>query len=560
METPTPTPQTPPLVGHTVKETITSIVIAFIMAFVFRGFVVEAFLIPTGSMAPTLLGSHMRFESPQSGYSWAVGPWWVKSDGMTPDQVQGNPNQPVIVHDPMTGYELQNDTVPIRWGDRIFVMKYLYSLFDPQRFDVVVFRNPREPTVNFIKRLIGLPGEMVALIDGDVFVRTPAKDEAAVANPWTLPGWKIATKPERAQRAMWQSMFTSEAGPSKEGEDANGVRWFVSPWVPVGTGETGSDWKAGEGGSFTYESRAAHNAQRAAAITRLVWNTRARPIVDSYAYNESPVRQTREFPVSDVRMSAVWIPKVEGERISAVLETRGHTFRIQVGGERDVSVAMGIGQGASVAFNEVGTQVKTWKPRVGENNALEFWFVDQSLQLWCDGMLIARGDYDWSPVERVRHALRATLDEVAAGNDYLVIESNYTRPELYFEFAGGPFTLHNVGLARDIHYQADVYRFRTDDDSGSIHPRAHAPALATHPSSTPRLTEDEFFVCGDNSPQSLDGRLWDAPHPWVAQFDANSGVVHRDLFIGKAFFVYFPAPYRKRFVPVPDFGRMRFIW
>jgi len=179
METPTPTPQTPPLVGHTVKETITSIVIAFIMAFVFRGFVVEAFLIPTGSMAPTLLGSHMRFESPQSGYSWAVGPWWVKSDGMTPDQVQGNPNQPVIVHDPMTGYELQNDTVPIRWGDRIFVMKYLYSLFDPQRFDVVVFRNPPEPTVNFIKRLIGLPGEVIEGRDGAVLV-----DGEALAEPY----------------------------------------------------------------------------------------------------------------------------------------------------------------------------------------------------------------------------------------------------------------------------------------------------------------------------------------------------------------------------------------
>ena len=38
-----------------IKETITSIIIAFAMAFVFRGFVIEAFVIPTGSMAPTLL-------------------------------------------------------------------------------------------------------------------------------------------------------------------------------------------------------------------------------------------------------------------------------------------------------------------------------------------------------------------------------------------------------------------------------------------------------------------------------------------------------------------------
>ncbi len=41
-----------------VKETIESIVVALILAFVFRAFVIEAFVIPTGSMAPTLYGAH----------------------------------------------------------------------------------------------------------------------------------------------------------------------------------------------------------------------------------------------------------------------------------------------------------------------------------------------------------------------------------------------------------------------------------------------------------------------------------------------------------------------
>ena len=50
-----------------IKETITSLVIAFMLAFLFRGFVVEGFQIPTGSMAPTLLGKHVRFTSPHSG-------------------------------------------------------------------------------------------------------------------------------------------------------------------------------------------------------------------------------------------------------------------------------------------------------------------------------------------------------------------------------------------------------------------------------------------------------------------------------------------------------------
>src|SRR5436190_2747997 len=52
-----------------VKETIESILVAFIFAFIFRAFVVEAFVIPTGSMAPTLLGAHMRLTCADCGYA-----------------------------------------------------------------------------------------------------------------------------------------------------------------------------------------------------------------------------------------------------------------------------------------------------------------------------------------------------------------------------------------------------------------------------------------------------------------------------------------------------------
>src|SRR3954465_9027194 len=53
-----------------IKETIESILVAFILAFVFRAFVVEAFVIPTGSMAPTLMGAHARFTCEQCGYKF----------------------------------------------------------------------------------------------------------------------------------------------------------------------------------------------------------------------------------------------------------------------------------------------------------------------------------------------------------------------------------------------------------------------------------------------------------------------------------------------------------
>src|SRR3954467_2210790 len=109
-----PAQQTPEASG---KEMVTSIIIAFALAFVFRGFVIEAFLIPTGSMAPTLMGAHEFFKSKESGYQWTVTPWTY--NGQDPAPVQG----PMTVHDPMTWAESRDVKVPRSWGDRIFVMK-----------------------------------------------------------------------------------------------------------------------------------------------------------------------------------------------------------------------------------------------------------------------------------------------------------------------------------------------------------------------------------------------------------------------------------------------------
>src|SRR5437763_13505597 len=50
-----------------VKETVESILVAFILAFIFRAFLVEAFVIPTGSMAPTLLGHTCAFVAATAG-------------------------------------------------------------------------------------------------------------------------------------------------------------------------------------------------------------------------------------------------------------------------------------------------------------------------------------------------------------------------------------------------------------------------------------------------------------------------------------------------------------
>src|SRR5206468_2024338 len=59
--------------NESLKETIESIVVALILAFVFRAFVVEAFVIPTGSMAPTLYGAHGTVLCENCGTEFAYG-------------------------------------------------------------------------------------------------------------------------------------------------------------------------------------------------------------------------------------------------------------------------------------------------------------------------------------------------------------------------------------------------------------------------------------------------------------------------------------------------------
>src|SRR5580658_2830424 len=59
-----------PKEGH--RDTVEAIVVAFILALVVRGFEAQAFVIPTGSMAPTLMGRHKEVACPQCGFIYAV--------------------------------------------------------------------------------------------------------------------------------------------------------------------------------------------------------------------------------------------------------------------------------------------------------------------------------------------------------------------------------------------------------------------------------------------------------------------------------------------------------
>lgn len=546
---------TKPAEHTSIKETLISITIAFAMAFVFRAFVIEAYVIPTGSMAPTLMGQHMRIESPETGYEWPVNPWQYQDQSK---QVYEPVQRGITVHDPMSWDKVGPADVPRRSGDRILVLKYLHHFFDPTRFDVVVFKAPHDPQTNFIKRLLGMPGEQVALIDGDVFSRTPRESDpkGPEVDTWSLDGWKIARKSERVQREVWQPIFDSAWTPEKP--DRDGRAWFTSPW----SGGGDAAWKIADRSSYRHDG---------AAPARLDWKSAAMRIDDRYAYNEqySPGGQAigsgalAKFPVSDLRLSCGLEPENAGMTVAAVIKARRHEFRALIAGTSASLQMRPEGSAGDTGWETLATGTLPAPIPAGKVTDIDFWHVDQALELWVDGKAVASATYDWTPAQRIQFAMGLSLEEALktepADGNIFEETGRFQIPEPHWEFSGGAFTIHRVALARDLHYRAAHYE---RDGVGNPHTRDGKPANATHPWSTPTLTADQFLTCGDNSPASFDARLWDKPDPYVAEeIDPTMGVVPRALMLGKAFFVYFPSTTQVfGYRVLPDLGRLRWIW
>src|SRR4051812_13953987 len=108
-----------------IKETIEQILVAFILAFVFRAFVVEAFVIPTGSMAPTLLGAHMRFTCDDCGYQFDVN-FNANPQGGDDMNIPSFAPGGQLAICPNCGFRIPNKQrgdqafdPPVRYGDRI---------------------------------------------------------------------------------------------------------------------------------------------------------------------------------------------------------------------------------------------------------------------------------------------------------------------------------------------------------------------------------------------------------------------------------------------------------
>lgn len=512
------------MVKSSILDTLQSLIVAFVLAMVFRGFIIEGFVIPTGSMAPTLLGQHLRLRSTQTGAETAVG-----LDGGRPDQGRLRDHS-VGRHEQLRPRKA--DLRPLS-GDRVLVLKTVYPFFEPDRWDVVVFKNPTEPegpAANFIKRLIGRPGESIWLVDGDVFVKAPGED-----------AFHIARKPDDVQRGVWQRVHDSTFSPTR-------------PEALVRT--QGPPWLTAPSGAWTHTDGVwVHGNATPATLT---WDDRRIPLDDWVAYNMfSPVPT---FPTSDLLIAATITPDAAGGSAEFELTARSHVMQATFT-DADVRLAM---WHVDTPEDRVELTAQTPGLRPGRASRLEIEHRDQQIIVRVNGNAVLTHAYDWSPRQRLVYSRGLTG---TAMTDTQLVRHLPQAPQLQWQVQGAPMTVGAMTVDRDLFHRRDLIR-----SAGQKHAapagredeiRPGQPAAATSPETILTLKDDQFFMLGDNSGRSNDGRLWGWPAPMVAElYDPDPFVVHRDLLIGKAFAVYFPASHGLTSGGtgfIPDFGRLRFI-
>jgi signal peptidase I len=249
------------------RENIEAFTVAIVMAVMLKYFAVEAYQIPTGSMQPTLMGQEFR------------------GDGA------------------LLAGEIK---------DRILVDKFSFHMRDPERWEVVIFKYPLNRAQNFVKRLVGMPGEQLKIQYGDVWRRdTPSAQ------------WEIVRRPAAVQREHWKAL-------------------------DIGAPKGGASWKraAGDGAGPRIEGR---NVS-ASAPARVEFAAHGGgPIQDTYSHGYPPgmraaldqapahYNSNRNY-VGDLRVTGR-LRGESGARVAVVLTEGKRSYRFELPGDRSQAPA-----------------------------------------------------------------------------------------------------------------------------------------------------------------------------------------------------------------------------
>lgn len=173
----------------TLIVTIASIAFIFL---VIKPYVMEPFIMPTNSMAPTIVGPHQIGECPTCGHSLIVPYYPDRPTGWRePDQEELG-----ICKTCLKTSKTRNRSAEVCPPDRFACNK----LLSPRRWDLVVFRTPGDPSILWVKRVIGMPGENVVIKDGAVWI-----NDAKLSPPEAIARLQFMEQPEGGFGGMWGS-------------------------------------------------------------------------------------------------------------------------------------------------------------------------------------------------------------------------------------------------------------------------------------------------------------------------------------------------------------------
>ncbi|MGO0122313.1 signal peptidase I [Desulfothermobacter acidiphilus] len=133
------------------QEILESLVIAVVLAVVIRAFIIQPFYIPSGSMIPTL-----------------------------------------------------------EQGDRILVAKFAYWFTTPQRGDIIVFHYPLNPKKDYIKRVIGVGGDVVELRNNHLYINGHLTPEPYLPPGTTFPNYGPVKVPPGCYFVLGDNRMNSE--------------------------------------------------------------------------------------------------------------------------------------------------------------------------------------------------------------------------------------------------------------------------------------------------------------------------------------------------------------
>jgi signal peptidase I len=534
------------------RDLVESLVVALILAFLFKTYVAEAFVIPTGSMAPTLRGLHVEARNDQ-GLIVPVGAVRRSETQIAPTLAVTLPLYGRTLPMQQSAGEDGAGVTPYFYeGDRILVSKNAYLFSDPERYDVVVFKCPDEAERNYIKRMVGRPNETVRIYRGDILSRPHGEEK-----------FTLARKEPHHVQATAQLVFDSQyVDPTLR---AMGYLRFVP-------GPTDSPhWNTeDEGRSYTLDAPDARVSWLRYQHMLPTWDEwqvidsggtpaqpRPRLITDFCAYNTAQVYEP-DFPPAPEQLGAHWVSDLVADATVEIESIRGNEPALVlqlIKGGRTIEARIPVGKGNIELDLNDGSEPRTApSPVTGPGTyRLGFANVDHQALLWINGYLVSFDqpttysawkdlvptEADLNPARFGGRGIVAKWSDLRVSRDIYYIDNRRDRNEYYSngsrrvprttDFIGYPFgdpsDPQNFGfnarrtIERQARNWADFYASPDRWDAFRDENMSHRDF---------ELGEGQFLMLGDNSPSSSDSRAW------------SRYQVDRRLLIGKALYIYWP--------------------